>query len=206
AKVYNRVFGELGSIDPALTVYFGAHQSIGGKGLILFGSEEPKRRFLPKCATGEAIPACCLTEPGSGSDAQAMRSTAVPSADGSHYVLNGTKIWISNAGYADIFTVFPRVRGEVDGVRKARVTAFVVDARADGVKLGKLEEKMGIKASDTRAISFENVRVPVENRLGDVGQGFRIALEILNSGRLGLAAASARGTRPLMQHCVAFAT
>jgi acyl-CoA dehydrogenase family protein 9 len=205
AKVYNRIFGELGSIDPALTVYFGAHQSIGCKGIILFGNEEQKHRFLPKCASGESIAAFCLTEPGSGSDAQAMRSTAVPSADGSHYVLNGTKIWISNAGYADVLTVFAKVPVEVDGVKKARVTAFVVDAHAAGVSLGKLEEKMGIKASDTRAISFENVKVPAENRLGDVGQGFRIALEILNSGRLGLAAGSARGTRKIMNDAIAYA-
>ena len=134
-----------------------------------------------------------------------MRSTAVPSADGTHYVLNGTKIWISNAGYADVLTVFAKVPVELDGVRKARVTAFVVDAHATGVSLGKLEEKMGIKASDTRAISFENVRVPVEDRLGDVGQGFRIALEILNSGRLGLAAGSARGTRRIMNEALAYA-
>jgi acyl-CoA dehydrogenase family protein 9 len=205
AKVYNRIFGEVGAIDPALAVYFGAHQSIGCKGIVLFGSEEQKQRFLPKCASGESIAAFCLTEPGSGSDAQAMRSTAVPSEDGTHYVLNGTKIWISNAGYADILTVFAKVPVEVDGVRKARVTAFIVDAHATGVSLGKLEEKMGIKASDTRAISFENVRVPVENRLGDVGHGFRIALEILNSGRLGLAAGSARGTRRIMREAIAYA-
>jgi acyl-CoA dehydrogenase family member 9 len=205
AKVYNRIFGEVGSIDPALAVYFGAHQSIGCKGIVLFGTEEQKQRFLPKCASGESIAAFCLTEPGSGSDAQAMRSTAVPSDDGTHYVLNGTKIWISNAGYADILTVFAKVPVDVDGVRKARVTAFVVDAHATGVSLGKLEEKMGIKASDTRAISFENVHVPVENRLGDVGHGFRIALEILNSGRLGLAAGSARGTRRIMREAIAYA-
>src|SRR5690349_5171328 len=205
AKVYNQVFGELGSIDPALTVYFGAHQSIGCKGIILFGTDDQKRRFLPKCATGETIAAFCLTEPGSGSDAQAMRSTAVPSDDGSHYVLDGTKIWISNAGYADVLTVFAKVPVDVDGTRKARVTAFVVDAHAAGVTLGKLEDKMGIKASDTRAISFENVRVPTENRLGEVGQGFRIALEILNSGRLGLAAGSARGTRRIMDIAIAYA-
>jgi acyl-CoA dehydrogenase family member 9 len=205
AKVYNRIFGEVGSIDPALAVYFGAHQSIGCKGIVLFGTEQQKQRFLPKCASGESIAAFCLTEPGSGSDAQAMRSTAVPSDDGTHYVLNGTKIWISNAGYADILTVFAKVPVDVDGVRKARLTAFVVDAHATGVSLGKLEEKMGIKASDTRAISFENVHVPVENRLGDVGHGFRIALEILNSGRLGLAAGSARGTRRIMREAIAYA-
>jgi acyl-CoA dehydrogenase family protein 9 len=205
AKVYNRVFGELGSIDPALTVYFGAHQSIGCKGIILFGTEEQKQRFLPGRATGAADRRVWPAGPAPGSARRALRPPAVPSADGSHYVLNGTKIWISNAGYADILTVFAKVPVEVDGVRKARVTAFVVDAHAPGVRLGKLEEKMGITASDTRAISFENVRVPTENRLGDVGQGFRIALEILNSGRLGLAAGSARGTRRIMREAIAYA-
>ncbi|HEU4640832.1 MAG TPA: acyl-CoA dehydrogenase family protein [Gemmatimonadaceae bacterium] len=205
SKVFNRVFGEIGTADPALTVYFGAHQSIGCKGIILFGSEAQKRKYLPRCATGELVAAFCLTEPGSGSDAQAMKSTAVPSEDGTHYVLNGSKLWISNAGYADLLTVFAKVPVEVDGKRKGRVTAFLVDAHAEGVRLGKLEEKMGIKASDTRAISFENVRVPVEDRLGEVGQGFHIALEVLNSGRLGLAAGSARGTRRIMREAIAYA-
>src|SRR3954465_5986269 len=113
AKVYNRIFGEIGSIDPALTVYFGAHQSIGCKGITLFGSEEQKKKYLPRCASGELVAAFCLTEPGSGSDAQAMKSTATLSADGSHYLLSGTKIWISNAGYADLFTVFAKVAVEV---------------------------------------------------------------------------------------------
>ena len=205
AKVYNRVFGEIGSIDPALTVYFGAHQSIGCKGIVLFGSEEQKKKYLPKCSSGEMVAAFCLTEPGSGSDAQAMKSTATLSADGTHYVLSGTKIWISNAGYADLLTVFAKVAVEVDGKTKQRVTAFIVDAHAPGVKLGKIEEKMGIKASDTRAVFFENVRVPVEDRLGDVGNGFHIALEILNSGRLGLAAGSARGARRIMQEAIKYA-
>ena len=202
AMVFNRVFGEIGAVDPALAVYFGAHQSIGCKGITLFGTEEQKQKYLPKCATGEWIAAFCLTEPGSGSDAQAMKTTAVPSADGAHYVLNGTKIWISNAGFASIFTVFAKVPVTVDGVRKERVTAFVVDAHAEGVRLGGLESKMGIKASDTRAVFFENVKVPVEDRLGDVGQGFKIALEILNSGRLGLSAGSARGTREIMGRAI----
>jgi acyl-CoA dehydrogenase family protein 9 len=205
AKVYNRVFGEIGSIDPALTVYFGAHQSIGCKGIVLFGSEAQKKKYLPRCSSGELIAAFCLTEPGSGSDAQAMKSTAVLSDDKSHYLLNGTKIWISNAGYSDLFTVFAKVAVEVDGKIKQRVTAFIVDAHAPGVKLGKLEEKMGIKASDTRAVFFENVKVPVEDRLGDVGNGFHIALEILNSGRLGLAAGSARGARKIMEEAIRYA-
>ena len=205
ARVYNRVFGEIGGTDPALCVYFGAHQSIGCKGIMLFGTEDQKRRYLPRCASGELVAAFCLTEPGSGSDAQAMTTTATLSDDGTHYRLSGTKIWISNAGYADLLTVFAKVAIEIGGVRKERVTAFIVDAHARGVSLGKREEKMGIKASDTRAIFFDNVVVPVEDRLGDVGQGFKIALEVLNSGRLGLASAAARGTRHVMREALEYA-
>jgi acyl-CoA dehydrogenase family protein 9 len=205
SRVFNRVFAEIGATDPALTVYFGAHQSIGCKGIVLFGDEAQKTKYLPRCATGELVAAFCLTEPGSGSDAQAMKSTAAPSEDGTHYILNGTKIWISNAGYADLFTVFAKVPVEIDGKRKLRVTAFIVDAHADGVRLGKHEEKMGIRASDTRAVFFENVKVPISDRLGEVGQGFHIALEVLNSGRLGLAAGSARGARRIMQLGIAYA-
>ena len=203
--VFSRVFGEIGAHDAALAVYFGAHQSIGIKGIILFGTEAQKQQWLPRCATGELIGAFCLTEAGSGSDAQAMRTTAVPSADGKHYVMNGTKIWISNAGYAGVFTVFAKVPVTVDGKEKQRVTAFIVDAHAPGISLGKIEEKMGIKASDTRTVTFENVMVPTENLLGDVGGGFKIALEILNSGRLGLSAGSSRGTRAMMKHAIAYA-
>jgi acyl-CoA dehydrogenase family member 9 len=205
AMVFNRVFGEIGATDPALTVYFGAHQSIGCKGITLFGTDDQKKRWLTKCATGELIAAFCLTEPGSGSDAQAMHTSAVPSADGKRYTLNGQKIWISNAGYAGVFTVFAKVPVEIDGKPKQRVTAFIVDAHAPGVSLGKIEEKMGIKASDTRAVTFENVKVPVEDMLGEVGHGFKIALEILNSGRLGLAAGSARGTRRILDIALAYA-
>ncbi|HVX41509.1 MAG TPA: acyl-CoA dehydrogenase family protein, partial [Gemmatimonadaceae bacterium] len=205
AKVYNRIFGEIGATDPALCVYFGAHQSIGCKGIVLFGTEEQKQKYLPRCASGELVAGFCLTEPGSGSDAQAMKTHAVLSEDGTHYLLSGTKIWISNAGYADIFTVFAKVTVEVDGKTKDRVTGFIVDAHAPGVTLGKREEKMGIKASDTRAVFFDKVKVPVDDRLGEVGQGFRIALEVLNSGRLGLATASAFGTRRIMREALAYA-
>lgn len=205
AVVLSRVFAEIGATDPALAVYFGAHQSIGCKGIVLFGSEAQKRTWLPRCATGELVAAFCLTEAGSGSDAQAMHTKAVPSEDGTHYLLNGEKIWISNAGYAGLLTVFAQVPVEIDGKKKQRVTAFIVEAASEGVSLGKLEEKMGIKASDTRTISFENVRVPVENRLGDVGHGFKIALEVLNSGRLGLGAASSLGARHIMKTATAHA-
>ena len=170
AKVFNRVFGEIGATDPALCVYFGAHQSIGCKGITLFGTEEQKQKWLPGCASGETIAAFCLTEPGSGSDAQAMTTTAIPDEDGTHYTLTGTKIWISNAGYAGLFTVFAKVPVEVDGKTKQRVTAFIVDAHSPGLSLGQPEQKMGIKARDTRTVTFDSVRVPAENRLGEVGQ------------------------------------
>ena len=203
--VFSRVFGEIGAHDAALAVYFGAHQSIGIKGIILFGTEAQKQQWLPRCASGELIGAFCLTEAGSGSDAQAMRTTAVPSADGRTYTLNGTKIWISNAGYAGVFTVFAKVPVTVDGKEKQRVTAFIVDAHSPGISLGKIEEKMGIKASDTRTVTFENVQVPAENLLGEIGGGFKIALEILNSGRLGLSAGSSRGTREMMKLAIDYA-
>ena len=202
AKVFNRVFGEIGATDPALCVYFGAHQSIGCKGIVLFGTEDQKQRWLPRCASGEIIAAFCLTEAGSGSDAQAMTTIATPSDDGQSYSITGTKIWISNAGYAGLFTVFAKVPVSVDGKAKQRVTAFIVDARAAGITLGQPEQKMGIKASDTRTVTFTDVRVPAGDRLGDVGQGFRIALEILNSGRLGLAAGSSLGARRIMHHAL----
>jgi acyl-CoA dehydrogenase family protein 9 len=206
ARVFSRMFGEIGATDPALCVYFGAHQSIGCKGITLFGTEDQKQRWLPGCAAGTTVAAFCLTEPGSGSDAQAMTTSAVPSADGSHYLLNGTKIWISNAGYAGLFTVFAKVPvTQPDGTLKQRVTAFIVDAHASGITLGQPEQKMGIKASDTRTVTFENVRVPAEDRLGEVGQGFKFALEILNSGRLGLAAGSARGARKIMHEALVYA-
>src|SRR4051812_315840 len=206
AQVFSRVFGEVGATDPALAVLFGAHQSIGCKGITLFGTEDQKQRWLPGCAAGTTIAAFCLTEPGSGSDAQAMTTVAIPIEDGKAYALTGTKIWISNAGYAGLFTVFAKVPvAQADGTTKQRVTAFIVDAHAPGISLGQPEQKMGIKASDTRTVTFDNVRVPVEDRLGEVGQGFKFALEILNSGRLGLAAGSARGTRRIMGIALAYA-
>ncbi|MFL5607224.1 MAG: acyl-CoA dehydrogenase family protein [Gemmatimonadaceae bacterium] len=205
AKVFNRVFGEIGATDPALAVYFGAHQSIGCKGITLFGSDDQKQRWLPRCATGEIVAAFCLTEPGSGSDAQAMTTTATPSADGTIYSITGTKIWISNAGYAGLFTVFAKVPVVADGKTKQRVTAFAVDATLPGISLGQPEQKMGIKASDTRTVSFDNVIVQAADRIGEVGQGFKIALEILNSGRLGLAAGSSLGARRIMREALIYA-
>ncbi len=206
AQVFSRVFGEVGETNASLAVLFGAHQSIGCKGITLFGTDDQKQRWLPGCASGDIIAGFCLTEPGSGSDAQAMTTTAIPSADGSSYSLTGTKIWISNAGYAGVFTVFAKVPvKQADGTTKQRVTAFIVDAKAKGISLGQPEQKMGIKASDTRTVTFDNVVVPMADRLGEVGQGFKFALEILNSGRLGLAAGSSRGARRIMHEALVYA-
>lgn len=204
AKVFTRIFGEMGHIDPALAVYFGAHQSIGCKGITLFGTPEQKAQWLPRCATGECVAAFCLTEPGSGSDAQAMTTSATPQGD--DYLLTGRKIWISNAGYAGLFTVFALVPMTVGQEVKHKVTAFIVEATSPGITLGAPEQKMGIKASDTRTVTFDSVRVPAANILGPMGGGFKIALEILNSGRLGLASGSCHGTRRIMTHAIEYAT
>jgi acyl-CoA dehydrogenase family member 9 len=185
-SVYARMAEEASGFDYAVAVTLGAHQSIGLKGILLAGTEEQKKKYLPRLATGELVAAFALTEPGSGSDSQAMKTKAELTEDGNSYVLNGQKIWITNGGFADLFTVFAKVDCEINGVKRPRVTAFLVE-RAWGVTNGPEEKKMGIKSSSTTAIYFDNVIVPKENILGELGKGFKIAMEVLNSGRLGLA-------------------
>lgn len=201
--LYALVAEEVSSFDLSVAVTFGGHQSIGYKGLLLAGTDEQKRKYLPRLATGELFAGFALTEPGSGSDAQAMKTRAELTEDGKHYKLNGQKIWITNGGFADLFTVFAKVDCEIKGVRKPRVTAFLVE-RGMGVKNGPEEKKLGIKGSSTTSLYFEDVLVPVENVLGEVGKGFNIAMEVLNSGRLGLSAscigASKTVLRLAMQH------
>lgn len=186
ATSYARVTQEVGALDPSIAVTLGAHQSIGLKGILLFGTPEQKRRYLPKLATGEWTAAFALTEPSAGSDAAAIKTRAELSADGSRYILNGSKIWITNGAFADIFTVFARTSALEEG-QKPKITAFIVE-RAMGVKSGSNEHKLGIRGSSTTEIFLEDVAVPRENVLGEVGRGFKVAMEVLNSGRLGLAA------------------
>jgi acyl-CoA dehydrogenase family protein 9 len=181
---YARVIQEVAGLDSSVAVTLGAHQSIGLKGLLLFGTEEQKKRYLPRLATGELVAAFALTEPGAGSDAAAIQTRAERQADGS-YVLNGSKIWITNGGFADIFTVFARTSPVDEGV-KPKITAFVVE-RGWGVKTGPNEHKLGIRGSSTTEVFFEDVRVPASAMLGETGRGFKVAMEVLNSGRLGLA-------------------
>jgi acyl-CoA dehydrogenase family protein 9 len=184
ATGYARVVQELGGLDPSVAVTVLAHQSIGTRGLMLFGSPELQERYLPRLATGSMVAAFALTEPGAGSDAAAITTRAEPKGDG--YVLNGSKIWITNGGIADLFTVFARTSAAEEGA-KPRITAFVVE-RGWGVKTGPNEHKLGIRGTSTTQVSFDNVFVPSSHVLGDPGRGFKVAVEVLNSGRLGLAA------------------
>ncbi|XP_072906142.1 very long-chain specific acyl-CoA dehydrogenase, mitochondrial-like [Hemitrygon akajei] len=188
---YARLVEIVGMHDLGVGITLGAHQSIGFKGILLFGNNAQKKKYLPKLATGETIAAFCLTEPASGSDAASIKTTAIKSDCGKYYTLNGGKIWISNGGLADIFTVFAKVpmQDERSGEVKDRITTFIVERGFGGVTSGPPEKKMGIKASNTAEVHFDNVKVPVENVLGEVGGGFKVAMNILNNGRFGMAAA-----------------
>ncbi|MBN2612044.1 MAG: acyl-CoA dehydrogenase family protein [Bacteroidales bacterium] len=166
----------------SFSVAFMAHCGIGTLPIMYYGNEEQRRKYVTKLATGELLGAYCLTEPGAGSDANAGKTNAVLSADGKHYILNGQKMWITNAGFADVLTVFAKI--DNDRV----LSAFIVDANTPGVVVNPDEHKMGIKGSSTAQIFFNDVKVPVENLLGRRGEGFRIALSILHMGRIKLGA------------------
>jgi alkylation response protein AidB-like acyl-CoA dehydrogenase len=177
-KVSSAYVNEQIGVMPSFAASLGAHTAIGTFPLIYFGNEEQKARYLPRLASGEWVAAYALTEPGSGSDALAARARATLDEDGTHYILNGQKMWITNGGFADVFTIFAKVDGE-------RFTAFIVE-RGMGVVSGREEPKLGLDGSSTTALILENVRVPVENVLGRVGEGHLVAFNILNLGRLKL--------------------
>ncbi|KIH65240.1 member 9, family protein, acyl-CoA dehydrogenase family [Ancylostoma duodenale] len=186
----------VGAHDLGLGVVMGAHQSIGYKGILLFGTEEQKAKYLPDLASGRKFAAFCLTEPSSGSDANSIRSRAVKSPDGKHYILDGSKIWISNGGFAEIFTVFAQTPIKMpDGSTKDKVSAFIVERAFGGVTSGPQEKKMGIKGSNT-------TEIPVENLLGVEGEGFKVAMNILNNGRFGIPAACTGAMKLCIQKTV----
>jgi len=200
AAAYARVMQEIAGLDASIAVTLGAHQSIGLKAILLFGTPEQKRRYLPKLASGEWTAAFALTEPSAGSDAAAIKTRAELSPDGTHYILNGSKIWITNGGFADVFTVFARTSPLEEG-QKPKITAFIVE-RAMGIKSGPNEHKLGIRGSSTTEIFFDDVKVPVENVLGERGRGFKVAMEVLNNGRLGLASGRVGSSIVLMRMAI----
>ncbi|GCB69626.1 hypothetical protein scyTo_0001092, partial [Scyliorhinus torazame] len=203
--MYARI-GEITSLDGAIAVTLAAHQAIGLKGILIVGTDEQKAKYLPKLATGEHVAAFCLTEPGSGSDAASIQTRATLSDDGQHYLLSGSKIWISNGGIADIFTVFARTEVvDKDGTTKDKITAFVVEREFGGITSGKPEDKLGIRGSNTCEVHFENTKVPAENVLGEVGGGFKVAMRILNSGRFSMGSASAGMIKKLIEMTAEYA-
>jgi hypothetical protein len=180
------------------SVTLGAHIGIGTLPILYFGTDAQKQKYLPKLATGELKASYCLTEPGSGSDALSAKTKAMLSEDGSHYVLNGQKMWITNAGFADVFIVFAQENG-------TNFTGFIVEKTMEGVKLGAEEQKLGIKCSSTRQVFFENVKVPKENVLGEIGKGHKIAFNILNIGRYKLAAGVTGGAKKACDVAIKYA-
>jgi alkylation response protein AidB-like acyl-CoA dehydrogenase len=189
--------GEQIAMNPSFGGSLGAHTSIGTLPLVYFGTPEQKQRYLPRLASGELVGAYALTEPQSGSDALAARTTATLTPDGRHYLLNGQKMWITNGGFADLFTIFAKVDGD-------KFTAFLVE-RGMGVASGRDEIKLGLDGSSTTALMLDNVKVPVENVLGTIGQGHKVAFNVLNFGRVKLGARNMSGVRVALNHSVKYA-
>lgn len=183
----------------SFSVAYGAHTGIGTLPLLYYGNEDQKQKYIPKLASGEWKAAYCLTEPGSGSDANSGKTKAVLTDDGKQYVLNGQKMWITNGGFANLFTVFAKIDDD------DKLTAFLVEADSEGISLNPEEKKMGIKGSSTRQVFFNNVKVPIENMLSDRENGFKIALNILNIGRIKLAAGVLGGAKGTITDSVIYA-
>jgi alkylation response protein AidB-like acyl-CoA dehydrogenase len=190
-KVATTVLTEKLSIYGGFAVTHGAHSGIGTLPIVYFGTEAQKKKYLPKLATGEWIGAYCLSEPQAGSDAQNSLTRAELSADGSHYILNGQKMWITNGGFADVYVVFAKIDGE-------KFTAFIVERTFPGFKPGNEEHKMGIHGSSTTPIFLENCKVPKENVLHEIGRGHIVAFNILNAGRFTLGASGAGGAKHVL--------
>ena len=192
---------ELGRTSPAFRSTFGTNVGIGSQGLVMFGTDEQKARYLPKIASGEIITSFALTEPEAGSDSAAVQTRAV--LDGDHYVLNGSKRYITNANKADLFTVMTRTDQTKPGA--GGVSAFLVERNLPGLSVGKPEKKMGQQGAHICDVAFDNVRVPVENRLGAEGEGFKVAMQVLDRGRLHIASVCVGVAERLLRDCVAYA-
>ena len=194
--VCDYISGATGSFSTA----FGAHTGIGTMPITLYGSEEQKKKYVPKLASGEWFGAYCLTEPGAGSDANSGKTKAVLSEDGTHYKITGQKMWISNAGFCSLFIVFARIEDDKN------ITGFILENTADnGISFGEEEHKLGIRASSTRQVFFNETKVPVENMLSERGNGFKIAMNALNVGRIKLAAACLDAQRRVTSNAISYA-
>jgi alkylation response protein AidB-like acyl-CoA dehydrogenase len=179
---------------------YGAHTGIGTLPILYYGTEAQKQTYLPKLATGEWAACYCLTEPDAGSDANSGKTKAVLSADGSHYLITGQKMWISNAGFADLFIVFAKIEEDKN------LTAFIVEKTFGGITMNEEEKKLGIKGSSTRQVFFNDCPVPVANMLSERGNGFKIAVNILNIGRVKLGAGVLGGARTVTSQCITYST
>lgn len=194
--VCDYISGATGSFSTA----FGAHTGIGTLPITLYGTEEQKKKYVPKLASGEWFGAYCLTEPGAGSDANSGKTKAVLSEDGTHYNITGQKMWISNAGFCSVFIVFARIEDDKN------ITGFIVENdSANGISMGEEEHKLGIRASSTRQVYFNDTKVPVENMLSERGNGFKIAMNALNVGRIKLAAACLDAQRRVISKSIQYA-
>lgn len=196
--ITNTLIGEAIGPSGSFSVTYNAHTGIGMLPILYYGTPEQKNKFIPRLISGELKSAYCLTEPSSGSDALSAKTTAVLSTDKQHYILNGQKMWITNGGFADLFTVFAQVDGD-------KFTAFLVERHSAGLTLGAEEKKLGIKGSSTRQVFFENVNIPVENLLGEIGKGHLIAFNVLNTGRFKLGASCLGGAKKIMSKSYQYA-
>jgi alkylation response protein AidB-like acyl-CoA dehydrogenase len=197
-KVSSALIAEKMSRAGGFSISHGAHVGIGSLPIVLFGNESQKQKYLPDLSSGEKLAAYALTEPGSGSDALGARTTAKLNAEGTHYVLNGEKQWITNAGFADVFVVYAKIDGE-------HFSAFIVERTFPGVSTGAEEKKMGIKSSSTRTLILEDAQVPVENLLGEAGKGHVIAFNILNIGRYKLGVGAVGASKAAFEITVKYA-
>ncbi|MED4301100.1 acyl-CoA dehydrogenase family protein [Geobacillus stearothermophilus] len=197
-KVSSAIIAEQMAPAGGFAISHGAHVGIGSLPIVLFGTEEQKQKYLPQLATGEKIAAYALTEPGSGSDALGAKTTAKLNAEGTHYILNGEKQWITNSGFADVFVVYAKVDGQ-------HFTAFIVERDFPGVSTGPEEKKMGIKSSSTRTLILQDVPVPKENVLGEIGKGHVIAFNILNIGRYKLGLGAVGGAKRALEITLKYA-
>ncbi|MGN1400136.1 MAG: acyl-CoA dehydrogenase family protein [Bacillus sp. (in: firmicutes)] len=197
-KISSALITEKMAVAGGFSISHGAHVGIGSLPIVLFGNEEQKKKYLPLLATGEKIAAYALTEPSSGSDALGAKTVAKLNNEGTHYVLNGEKQWITNAGFADVFVVYAKVDGD-------KFSAFIVEREYDGVSVGPEEKKMGIKSSSTRTLILEDALVPKENLLGELGRGHVIAFNILNIGRYKLGVGGVGGSKRVFELAVKYA-